>query len=147
MKRLLTIILVLVCCCTCSINVQAQENTTTQITYFDDGSYSYTEITELNNAGRSNVKKGKKDISYYNNSGKLQWTVTVTGTFNYTGKTSKCTSASVSVSNIASNWKLVSKNASYSKNAATGTATMKYKNGKTTTRTVKLSCSAKGVLS
>lgn len=46
-------------------------------------------------------------VEYKNAAGKTMWTVTVKGSFTYTGKSSKCTSASGSASSLSSNWMLV----------------------------------------
>jgi len=75
----------------------------------------------------------------------------VTGTFKYTGTSSTCTSATVKATSSVSDWKVISKSASRSKNKATGKATVKhYLEGhlmQTTYPSVTLSCSATDNLS
>lgn len=94
---------------------------------------------------------GKKTASVKNSSGKVLWSVTVTGSFTYTGSKATCTSSSVSAQSNDSRWKISSKSHSKSGNTATATASAKYYlDGtviSTQTKTVKLTCSASGKLS
>lgn len=70
----------------------------------------------------SNYKK----YYYKNDKGETLWIATLTGTFEYNGSTSKCLSASVSVSNISSGWQVFSKKASTSGNQAKASVIMRY---------------------
>ncbi|MFQ7311445.1 MAG: hypothetical protein ACLROL_06275 [Sellimonas sp.] len=121
-------------------------DTISHIEYTISGNYYITTIDTNYSLLRSNVT-GKKHTSYYNKSGKLLWKLTITGSFTYTGTSSKCTSAVASVSNIAKDWSVVSKSGYPSGNSAIGTATMRLKGSQNITKTVKLSCSKNGVLS
>ncbi len=95
--------------------------------YFDDGSYIMTTITILPSTARTtNYVTATKTGAYLNADNELLWSVTVTGSFKYTGTTSTCTDASVSTTFKSSAWKLVSSSASKSGNTATATADGKY---------------------
>lgn len=99
----------------------------------------------------TNSITGKKTASIKNSSGSILWSVTVIGTFTYTGSKAICTSSSVSAQSNDSRWKISSKSHSKSGNTATATASAKYYlDGSvisTQTKTVKLTCSASGKLS
>lgn len=122
--------------------------------YFDDGSYMVTTITESSSilTRASGSKTASKTSTYHSGSGSALWSVTVTGSFSYTGSSAKCTSSSVSANSYSSLWKINSKSAS--KSGATAKATAKAyqynSNGKyitSVTKTVGLTCSINGNLS
>lgn len=73
------------------------------------------------------------------------------GTFQYTGTSSKCTSATAKATSSVSDWKVDSKSASKSGNKATAKATINhYYNGtlvQITNPSVTLTCSATGIFS
>ena len=79
------------------------------------------------------------------------FSVTVTGTFTYTGSSSTCTKSIASATSKNANWKISSKSASKSGNKATAKATAKrYVDGtavETQNCTVTLTCSSNGSLS
>lgn len=79
------------------------------------------------------------------------FSVTVTGTFTYTGSSSTCTKSVASAISKNANWKISSKSASKSGNKATAKATAKrYVDGtavETQNCTVILTCSSNGSLS
>jgi len=132
---------------------------------FEDDGYYVTEIrsdldlarvdTEINNgllrATTTKTKSGSKSITFYNASGVSQWKMTLSGSFTYTGSSSKATSASCSVSIYDSAWSIASKSASYSSNSASATAKMNRKFAGVVTQTesksLKLTCDKKGTLS
>ena len=62
---------------------------------------------------RTSITK-KKTATYKGSDGTALWSVTVTGTFNYNGTTSSCTSSSIETKSYVSNWKLSNKKASKS---------------------------------
>lgn len=109
------------------------------------------EVIETSNARATSTKTGKKTGSYKNSSGKVLWSVSVTGTFTYNGNTSVCTKASVSTTNNSDNWKLTDASSSKSGNTASATVKAKcYINGdliSSTSKTVKLTCDKNGNLS
>ena len=107
-------------------------------------------IEEMPVLKTTNTKVGKKTANVKNGS-KILWSVTVTGTFTYTGKTSLCTKSEVSTSCPASTWKISSTSSSKSGSTAYASATAKhYSNGlviQTYTQKVNLSCDPSGKLS
>ncbi len=154
MKKILkTIALSLILCMVPFHNVKALENNTSYIEeIFEDGSYIEITIHEENTNARSSTTK-KKTATYKGSSGTVYWSVTVQGTFNYDGKTSTCTSSSISTANYSSTWKLSNKKASKSGNTASASVTAKqyHSNGttvlQTINKTVKLTCDKNGKLS
>ena len=118
-------------------------------------SYYYDEVIEVINTYQiskaTKTTTGKKTAYIKNSSGTVLWSVTVEGTFTYTGSSSKCTNSTVSASSKDSRWKITSKSSSKSGSTAKATASAKYYfNGdviETLTKTVTLTCSPKGVLS
>ena len=78
--------------------------------------------------------------------------VTVTGNFSYVkGKSSKCTSSSVSATAYSASWKISNKSSSKSGNTATASATVLQYSGarpvNSVTRKVSLTCDVNGNLS
>ena len=154
MKKILkTIALSLILCMVPFHNVKALENNTSYIEeIFEDGSYIEITIHEENTNARSSTTK-KKTATYKGSSGTVYQSVTVQGTFNYDGKTSTCTSSSISTANYSSTWKLSNKKASKSGNTASASVTAKqyHSNGttvlQTINKTVKLTCDKNGKLS
>lgn len=107
-------------------------------------------ISEGPSTRASGTKSGIKTASMKNGSGTVLWTVTVHGTFSYTGSTSLCTASSVTTTCPASTWRITSKSASKSGATAYATATGKhYDNGAvidTHTQSVFLVCGSDGTL-
>lgn len=136
---------------TFSISGSAACTDTKEILILEDGSYYLTTIEEISTSKTTSTKNGKKTVNYYNSNDELLWSVSVIGTFSYTGSSATCTSASVSTTCPSSDWKISSK--SSSKNGATASAkatAKRYIDGsvtKTITKTVTLTCSATGKLS
>lgn len=122
-----------------------------QIEKLSDGSYFETIIIEEPNTRTSNTKSATKTVNYKNSKGSILWTVSVHGTFTYTGSSSKCTLSTVSTNIYDSNWKITSKSSSKSGNKAIAKATTKlYQSGvaiQTVSKTVTLTCSANGNMS
>ena len=121
------------------------------IEYFEDGSYIITEIISTEPILRTTGVSKTKSQHYYNSNNEKEWTVTVTGTFNYDGKTATCTKAVTSYKIYNDNWKVTVSNASRSGAKAIGTFTVKkYVLGvpiKTVNQTVTLTCSKDGKFS
>ena len=123
------------------------------IEYFDDGSYMETIISSDENISvRSTYSKsGKKTVTFYNSEDVAQWSITISGTFSYTGSSATCTSASISHTIIDSNWEITSESATKSGNQAIGSVQAKrYFLGictRTVNKSVTLTCSANGTLS
>ena len=95
---------------------------------------------------KASTVNGQKTKSYKNSSGVVMWSVTVYGTFSYTGSSATCTSASRNTTCPGSGWSIVASSASKSGNTAKATATARYNNGNYSL-SVTLKCNADGVLS
>ena len=157
MKKIKNILLVtfifsiLLTCNSVSASTQ-YSNITTQITYLDNGDYLETTIYD-NDATltRATSKKSGTKTTTYKSDGKALWYVSVTGTFTYTGSSSKCTAASVKAASYVDTWKISNKSSSYKNNTATGSATAKLYYGPlpvtTINQKVTLTCDSKGNLS
>lgn len=138
-----------------TFSVKASEiqsiNSTDIIETFDDGSYieSFTEENIITSFSRSSsTKSAQRTYTYKSSSGKILWTITVTGTFTYNGSSSSCTKASVSTTCPSSTFKLASKKAT--KHNSTATASFKQYNDsvylRTVTHSVSISCDKNGKL-
>lgn len=114
-----------------------------------DNLYVEYTIEEIPSSRLTQTRIGKKTASVKSGSTVL-WTVTVTGTFEYTGSTSICTASSVTTTCPATNWKITSKSASKSGATASAKATAsRYNNGsvvETKTESVFLVCGSDGTL-
>ena len=129
------------------------------IEYLPDGSYYETTITTKEDIrflslGRtaSASRSGNKTTTYTSSSGAKLWSVTVTGNFSYVkGKSSKCTSSSVSAVSYSASWKISNKSSSKSGNTATASTTVLQYSGtrpvNSVTRKVSLTCDVNGILS
>ncbi len=109
-----------------------------------------SESNPINTRASVTVKTGSKTVNYRNSAGSVMWYVKESGTFSYTGTSSKCISDSVTATSNNSKWRISNKSSSRSGNTATGKATAKlYYNGVATqsiTETATVSCSATGVI-
>lgn len=137
----------------CPTNAFAGETATDKyVEYFEDGSYI---VTELETSGIStfaaSTKNYSKSASYYNSDNEKEWTITLSGTFSYTGSSATCTKATKSYSIYNDNWKVTSSSASKSGNKATGNFTVKrYLAGipiRTVNKSLTITCSKTGVCS
>ncbi len=153
MKKFLIVIFVLLLGLT-PINTFALENTieSRTIEYLGDGIYVETTIESPNifTYATNTITKTKTN-KYKDSKGNVLYTVSVTGTFKYTGTSSTCTNATVTATAPANDWKVTSKSVSKSENKAIGKATVKqYYDGsviQTKYPSVTLTCSATGKLS
>lgn len=149
---LLSVVLMVVVMCPTTAFANDEIVTDSYVEYFDDGSYIVTEIREsaIITFATQTINRSKS-AHYYNSDNTKAWTVTVNGTFNYTGSSATCTRSSVSYSIYNNDWKVTSSAASKSGNKAIGTFTVKrYLLGvpiKTVNKTVTLTCSNTGVCS
>ena len=150
-RKIISIILASTLIFSTSILAMASNNSNNIVDteYFDNGYYTETIITEIDDGSKAS-KSGTKRTSYYNN-GTLLWYVQVNGSFTYNGSSSTCTSSTVTAASNNSAWKISSKSASKTGNIAKATATAKqYILGvciQTITRNVSLTCNNNGVLS
>ena len=121
-----------------------------EIIKLDNGYYLETIIEETSMARAANQKTARKTANYKNAQGAIMFSVTVTGTFTYTGSSSTCTKSVAEASSKNTNWKISSKSASKSGNKATAKAIAKrYVDGvavETQNCTVTLICSSNGSL-
>lgn len=129
MKKIMSILLVMSILVMFPITAFASEDTSsanknTYTTYFDDGSYYVTTITE--SLTRS-TKSGTKTTTHYNSSGEALWKASVNGSFTYTGSSVTCTSASHSVTIYEDVWYTYSQNSYKSGNKAIANVVMKRK--------------------
>lgn len=82
-------------------------DTSTTVTYFEDGSYIVTTITSDNTLNRSSTftKSGSKEVLYYNGEDELEWEYILYGEFNVvSGVSAVCTSATYSQAIYGSRW-------------------------------------------
>ena len=123
MKRKVSILLIIVVFVNLiSIHGHAAEITQNKY-YCDDGSYFIVEISRNVERSSGNIT-GNKTYTYYNSDNSAQWRATLTASFNYTGSSSTCTNAYVSVDLYDSDWYVSSKYASKSGNVATASVTV-----------------------
>ena len=127
----------------------ASSISTKNVIVLEDGSYIIEEIVEtasIQSARTTSTKSGYKNATYYTRSNVAIFTVRVTGSFEYTGTSSKATSSSATVYLNHASATFVSKSAFCSGISAYATGSVSYI-GETLTHSVALSCSATGVLS
>lgn len=136
----------------CPTTAFADEFTATDrcVEYFEDGSYIVTEITTSSiTTMATKTTTQSKSSHYYNSSNNKEWTITLTGTFNYTGSSATCTKAVTSYKIYNDDWKVTSAVPSKSGNEAIGKFTVKkYALGipvKTVNWTINLHCNNYGV--
>ena len=157
MKKIISIVLsVFVLITSFGINSFATSNSSETIynssyTYFEDGSYVITTISEEISQARASTKSGQKTSTFYDSDNVAQWSATLKGTFTYSGSSATCTASSITYTIYSSKLKVTSAQATKSGNKATGNVTAKrYLLGipvQTINKTITLTCSASGVLS
>lgn len=154
MKKVLAVFLSVVMLVAFPVVAYAGEEdteTSTAVEYLEDGSYIVTTVEEEPNLFRASTKSGTKTAKFYNSDDEIQWSVTLSGTFSYTGSSATCTKASVSYKVYDSDWKVTSATSSKSGRTATGNFTIKmyvtFVPIKTLNRTLTLSCSNSGTIS
>lgn len=146
---LILLVCTLVAACVLPASGLSYENEVTRM-YMEDGSW-LTEELEITMMRSSGTVTANKSRNYYGNDGSLEWTVTLTGTFSYTGDSAVCTSSNCSVSITDYTWYTVSRSASRNENRATAAAVMGQKlNDATVARvpvSLSLSCDVDGNVS
>lgn len=132
-----------------TINEQKKQDDQKIIELLPNGDVIEETLVLENTLLRSSTKKGSRIVEYKKD-GKVLWKATLSATFTYTGSSAKCTASSISATSYVSTWKITSKSASKSGNVATGNVTAKqyYVSTpiQTVNRTLKITCSASGVL-
>jgi ABC-type Na+ efflux pump permease subunit len=145
MKKIITLLTIVSSILFLSLPVSALDQKK-EIIKLDNGYYLETIIEETSMARAANQKTARKTANYKNAQGAIMFSVTVTGTFTYTGSSSTCTKSVAK----NTNWKISSKSASKSGNKATAKAIAKrYVDGvavETQNCTVTLICSSNGSL-
>ena len=148
MKKIITLLTIVSSILFLSLPVSALDQKK-EIIKLDNGYYLET-IKETSMARAANQKTARKTANYKNAQGAIMFSVTVTGTFTYTGSSSTCTKSVAEASSKNTNWKISSKSASKSGNKATAKAIAKrYVDGvavETQNCTVTLICSSNGSL-
>lgn len=157
MKKFLALMLTLVLLIGLTPTVFATTDTIDDTTYteiinYDDGSYIViSEIEETSQSRASSSITGSKTAKYYNSNDVVQWSITLTGTFTYTGSSATCTASRLTYSIANDHWKFTSTTASKSGNKAKGNAIAKYYTLgiplKTIETDIAITCSATGSLS
>ena len=165
-KRLLSLFLILCMCGILSVPTFAATSfdaesfdplslteISTDVEYFEDGSYLVTTI-KSSPTPRANVytKTGTKEVTLYDEDNKVQWIYYLIGTFTIeTGVSCVCTNSTYSYEIYVNKWSMTEHDNWYSHNAAFGTATFKKKVLFITTSTQELEgavwCDAYGVIS
>lgn len=128
-----------------SDGVEMQKTTSTLTVVFSDGSFYVDKISQGNQLFASGIRSGNKTRTYYKSNGAAAWSITVYGSFSYTGSTANCTSASHSRTIYDSAW-WCSSIGSYRSGAsaiAYGTFNLI---GKAEPTSITLSCTANGGL-
>ncbi|MBO5169200.1 MAG: hypothetical protein J6B70_00420 [Oscillospiraceae bacterium] len=150
MRRILCCLLVLTMAICALPVLSCAEGSSSNIEYFNDGSYTITEIHKESLRSSKSVT-GNKVNTHYDSDGTAKWKAVLTGSFTYTGSSANCTSSSASVTIYDSAWYTVSKSASKSGNTASAQITMGRKVSGITVAKVSsdmtLSCDANGNLS
>lgn len=153
MKKTISLLFVLLLLTAIPIQAYAAEYNAVlpdyDIEYFDDGTYCVTAFEETASALSSTTKTKTKTSTFYNSSDEKLWSVSLTGTFTYTGSSATCTKSSVSYASYKSNWKITSATASKSGRKAIGEFVAKYYTlgvpTNTVNKTLTISCSNSGV--
>ena len=118
------------------------------ITYLEDGSYYVTTITVFPSTQSSRAASsisGQKTRDYYSSSHEKIFSISVIGSFTYTGSSATATSADYDYSILDPTWSFISGSASCSGASATANAT--FRNLSRQYASVTLTCSANGKLS
>lgn len=150
MKKIIALVTILVSLFVLFIIPISAKEVTTEIEYFEDGSYRITEITVEEPILATRVistKSGSKTDTYYSASGNNLFSLTVRGTFNYNGTVARATASSYSYSINSSSWSFVSGSSSYTANRATAYGTFENSLGSQTDLSVTLYCDQDGNLS
>lgn len=150
MKKVLSILFAALFLLMLIPSAPAKAETTTDVVYFEDGSYVVTVLQEYSTRS-SNQKTASKSSTLYDPNGGSVATLTVHGTFRYDGITVTCTASSYTYQIHNSSWSFSSGSASKSGNTATAKGTFARKvlgiTVDSKTLTVSLSCDKNGNLS
>lgn len=146
MKKIVTLFFTVFCCSALMVFQAAAYDARANTTRINlpDGGYIIEEIDDASPTVRAATTTSKtKTHTRYTASGHALYSVSVTGTFKYTGSTSWSTGASASVTIYDSDVIYVSKSSSYASNYATATGSITYL-GNPESHTVTLYCDKNG---
>lgn len=104
MKKIITLLTIVSSILFLSLPVSALDQKK-EIIKLDNGYYLETIIEETSMARAANQKTARKTANYKNAQGAIMFSVTVTGTFTYTGSSSTCTKSVAEASSKNTNWK------------------------------------------
>lgn len=116
----------------------------TETEYLDDGDYIVTEIASYDD--NASIKSSTKVSAFYDENGKMLFSISVDGNFSYDGKESVATYSYGSAEFIDSSIKLVDQKAYCDSGTATAVLTISY-HGDIITKTVTISCDKNGKIS
>lgn len=125
-KNLIVTILVFCICVLAFPTTAFCGNRTSQIRYYEDGTYSVTILetySPLISTYDTTTRTGRAKTTLYSEAGDSLFAVIVNGLFTYTGVASYCRESSVSTEFYSDDWKYVSSNAYKSANKAAADAT------------------------
>lgn len=130
---IITVLLFTFCFSTAAFAAVPQVSEESQIIYFANG--DYLKITTIigTRAARALEQSAEKQYNYYSNN-KIAVRYTLTGFFEYDGKTCRATDASGDVVIYQSGWSLSDHEESYSGNTVRGTAVFSGPSGDKTIR-------------
>lgn len=150
MKKVLSILFAALFLLVLIPSAPVKAETTTDVVYFEDGSYVVTVLQEYSTRS-TNQKSASKSQKYHASNGELACTLTVHGTFRYDGTTATCTASTYTHQIHNNSWSFSSGSASKSGNTATAKGTFARKvlgiTVDSKTLTVSLSCDKNGNLS
>ena len=125
MKYIRYVIAFCLCFCFCTAPIYAatpQTTSSTEIVYFEDG--TYMEITTtVSSVARANITDASKEYLCKNLLRKKLFSYTLLGRFEYDGTTSRSTDVTASYAIYDSEWNLGDHRESYSGNTVYGAAT------------------------
>ena len=102
-----------------------QITSTTEVVYFDDGTYLeiITTVSTVSTISRGTIKDASKEYLYKTRPGEKLFSYTLFGRFEYNGSTSEATNVDSSHTIYNSDWNFGSSRESYSGNTVYGSAT------------------------
>lgn len=147
-RRILSFICAIAVLLTCIPFALAADapDTTVSVRYLENGDYIVSELTQYPTLTRSSTTSGEKSDTYHTADGKRVVTLTVYGTFSYTGSSSEATKADYSVTRHTSEATINSKRAYTSGKNAIAKASFTCSDV-SDSMSVKLTCSSTGELS
>lgn len=146
MKKILAYLMITLCLCEVAQNQANAVEVVQEVIRYDDGSYAEVilDVEPVEMARTS--KTGTKSYAKKNSSGLVEFTYTLQGMFDYTGKTSVATRATTTCNIVRNGWVKKSDNHYCSGNKAYATGKFSNSSG-TRTASLTLTCSSTGKIS